>query len=96
VIVLNEDFHLGPIAPADPQRRTAWFRAALLPRYYAAPFVHRFWRQVVAEECPVVWACQRSAKEWCGFMELAWRRRRPFLHIDVAHLRRPQALLFDR
>jgi Protein of unknown function/Domain of unknown function (DUF1835) len=94
VIVLEEAFHLGPIAPADAQLRAAWFRAELLWRRITARQVHRFWKQVVGDELPIVWACSRDSREWSGFMELAWRRRRPFLHVDVAPIRRGGRLWF--
>jgi Protein of unknown function/Domain of unknown function (DUF1835) len=88
VIWLEEPFELGPIAPADPQRRAPWFRAMQMPRYAGAREIDRYWRRICEADWPIVWASHRSARELGGLMELAWRRRRPFRLVDVAADRR--------
>lgn len=92
VISLPDDLSFGPVAPADPGRRTAWARAQGFGDGPAAD-ADAFWREALADApTKVVWTNRRVAREYAGFLE--WLSRNgaaPFGLIDLTHVETPSS-----
>ncbi len=86
VISLPDDLSMGPVGPADPDRRRAWFREQGIGG--AEPFgdVEAFWREALAPGPRDVWTNRHVAREYAGFLE--WLSRNgdgEFALIDLTH-----------
>lgn len=87
VISLPDDLSMGPVGPADPDRRLAWFRDQGIGG--SGPFgdVEGFWREALAHgPRRVVWTNRRAAREYAGFLE--WLSRNgdgAFALIDLTY-----------
>jgi hypothetical protein len=74
VLSFNDDLSFGPINPPAPMARAAWARAELYFPDKALAVLDetwdRFWHDARSAQRRVVWFSQRTASEFCGFLEL--------------------------
>lgn len=87
VISLPDDLSMGPVGPADPDRRRAWFRDQGIGGSEPFGDIEGFWGEALAAEpLRVVWTNRRVAWEYAGFLE--WLSRNgagPFALVDLTH-----------
>jgi hypothetical protein len=72
VLSFNDDLSFGPIDPPVPMVRAAWARTELCFPDEATlhDTLDRLWHPVRSVEKRVVWFSRRTAREFCGFLEL--------------------------
>ncbi|MDP1736852.1 MAG: DUF3658 domain-containing protein [Caulobacter sp.] len=91
VISLPDDLSMGPVGPADPDRRPAWFRDQGIGGSEPFGDVEGFWREALAHgPRRVVWTNRRVAREYAGFLE--WLSRNgagAFALVDLTHRQTP-------
>lgn len=91
VIALPDDLSMGPVGPADPDRRRAWFRDQGIGGPEPFGDVEGFWREASGHgPRRVVWTNRRVAREHAGFLE--WLSRNgagPFALVDLTHRQTP-------
>lgn len=78
VISFRDDLGYGPIDPADAEGRLLWMdrelSVAMQDRECFVAETTKFWNTVLTTSAErVVWFSRRSAVEYSGFLELAWR-----------------------
>lgn len=101
VVCCPDDFRMGPLAPADPERRIQWAAEVL-----GADFENfaddveafsTFWREALSPDHHLIaWTSNRVARERAGFLEWLWRlgdRPCEILDLSTAQLRRYPAIL---
>jgi hypothetical protein len=80
VLSFNDDLSFGPIDPPVPMMRAAWAKTELCFPDEATAALHdtldRHWDPAVSAEKRVIWFSRRTAREFCGFLELVSRMGR--------------------
>lgn len=94
VISFNDNLSFGPISPPVPAARAAWARSELyFPAKATAALdeqLTRFWPTVRSAQKHVVWFSRRSAREFCGFLELVLQMgRRSYQVVDLTGVEIP-------
>jgi hypothetical protein len=97
IIIFFDDLSFGPINPPDSSLRAKWVENELGRTGWGdiTAESERFWRKAASPDYrTVAWLTRRSAMEYAGFLEWAWRMRdAPFDVVDLSNVkvsRRPE------
>jgi hypothetical protein len=88
VVAFPDDLSIGPINGEGGEARAAWMVREFGPSFAAHSNLpvelEAFWRALRSTEAmPVIWFTRRSAREYSGFLELAWTLgERPYQIVD--------------
>jgi Protein of unknown function/Domain of unknown function (DUF1835) len=77
VVAFPDDLSIGPIDDEGGEARVAWMVREFGPSFACLSNLpaelEAFWRVLRSTEAtPVIWFTRRSAREYSGFLELAW------------------------
>jgi hypothetical protein len=77
VVAFPDDLSIGPINGGGGEARVAWMVREFGPSFACLSHLpvesEAFWRALRSTEAtPVIWFTRRSAREYSGFLELAW------------------------
>jgi hypothetical protein len=88
VVAFPDDLSIGPINGECGEARVAWMVREFGPAFACLSNLpvelEAFWRALRSTEAtPVIWFTRRSAREYSGFLELAWTLgERPYQIVD--------------
>jgi Protein of unknown function/Domain of unknown function (DUF1835) len=88
VVAFPDDLSIGPINGEGGEARVAWMVREFGPSFASLGNLpvelEAFWRALRSTEAvPVIWFTRRSAREYSGFLELAWTLgERPYQIVD--------------
>jgi hypothetical protein len=90
VVAFPDDLSIGPIDGTAGEARVAWMVREFGPSFASLSDLpaelEAFWRVLRSTEAtPVIWFTRRSAREYSGFLELAWRLgEQPYKVVDFS------------
>jgi hypothetical protein len=88
VVAFPDDLSIGPINGEGGEARVAWMVREFGPSFACLDNLpvelEAFWQALRSTEAtPVIWFTRRSAREYSGFLELAWTLgERPYQIVD--------------
>jgi hypothetical protein len=90
IIIFFDDLSFGPINPPDSSLRAEWVENELGRTGWEdiTAESERFWKAPSSDHRTVAWLTRRSAKEYAGFLEWAWRMRdAPYDVVDLSNVK---------